>query len=160
VPIADLLVVDAAGRLVRRLESSAPSNGESGTAVWDGRDDAGNSVDNQDFSYDLRIVLTRSGSRLVLSEPLLTSLGPAALCLVTDTARPLLTGAKTLSYAANMLAARLARERGFDEALLVTPVGRILEVQTSAFFWVSDDGAVCTPPLSATGVEFSSVVPS
>jgi len=104
--------------------------------------------DQQGVSYDLRIVLTRSGARLVLSEPLLTSLGPAALCLVTDTARPLLTGAKTLSYAANMLAARLARERGFDEALLVTPVGRILEVQTSAFFWVSDDGAVCTPPLS------------
>ena len=99
-------------------------------------------------SYDLRIVLTRGGSRLVLSEPLVASLGPAALALVTDAARPLLIGAKTLSYAANMLAARLARQRGFDEALLVTPNGHILEVQTSAFFWVNDDGAVCTPPLS------------
>jgi branched-chain amino acid aminotransferase len=100
------------------------------------------------LSYDLRIVLTRGGSRLVLSEPLVTSLGPAALGLVTDAARPLLIGAKTLSYAANMLAQRLAQERGFDEALLVTPTGHILEVQTSAFFWVADDGAVCTPPLS------------
>lgn len=99
-------------------------------------------------SYDLRILVTRSGSRLVLSEPLLASLGPAALGLVTDAARPLLIGAKTLSYAANMLAARLARERGFDEALLVTPAGHILEVQTSAFFWVAHDGALCTPPLS------------
>jgi branched-chain amino acid aminotransferase len=99
-------------------------------------------------SYDLRIVLTRSGTRLVLSEPLLASLGPAALCLVTDASRPLLVGAKTLSYAANMLAVRVARERGFDEALLVTPTGHVLEVQTSAFFWVADDGALHTPPLS------------
>jgi len=104
--------------------------------------------DPRGVSYDLRIVLTRSGTRLVVSEPLITSLWPASLGLVTDDPRPLLIGAKTLSYAANMLARRLAQERGFDEALLVTPDGHILESQTSAFFWVADDGAVCTPPLS------------
>ena len=104
--------------------------------------------DQRGMSYDLRIVLTRSGTRLVVSEPLMTALWPAALGLVTDEPRPLLIGAKTLSYAANMLARRLAQERGFDEALLVTPAGHILESQTSAFFWVADDGVVCTPPLS------------
>ncbi len=49
----------------------------------------------------------------------------------------ILDGVKSLSYAANMLASRLARERGFDEALLVTPHGRVLEAPTSSIFWVS-----------------------
>ena len=59
-----------------------------------------------------------------------------------------LDGLKTLSYAGNMLATRLARERGFDEALLVTPHGRVLEAPTSSIFWVDSDGSVNTPPLS------------
>ena len=46
-----------------------------------------------------------------------------------------------------MLATRLAQERGFDEALLVTPHGRVLEAPTSTIFWVDRDGALCTPPL-------------
>ena len=46
-----------------------------------------------------------------------------------------------------MLCGRLARERGFDEALLVTPHGRVLEAPTSSLFWVDDGGALCTPPL-------------
>jgi branched-chain amino acid aminotransferase len=110
--------------------------------------DAMSAGDPRGLSYDLRVVLTRSGTRLVVSEPLMTALWPAALGLVTDEPRPLLIGAKTLSYAANMLARRLAQERGFDEALLVTPAGHVLESQTSAFFWVDEDGVVCTPPLS------------
>jgi branched-chain amino acid aminotransferase len=57
-----------------------------------------------------------------------------------------LDGIKSLSYAGNMLATRLARERGFDEALLVTPHGRVLEAPTSSFFWARD-GALLTPPL-------------
>ncbi|MBV8955996.1 MAG: aminotransferase class IV family protein, partial [Solirubrobacterales bacterium] len=55
-------------------------------------------------------------------------------------------GVKSLSYAANMLASRLAREQGFDEALLVTPHGRVLEAPTSSIFWIKD-GAILTPPL-------------
>src|SRR3954454_25275817 len=57
-----------------------------------------------------------------------------------------LDGLNTLSYAANMLAKRLAQENGFDDALLVTPHGRVLEGATSAFFWVRD-GALLSPPL-------------
>jgi branched-chain amino acid aminotransferase len=57
-----------------------------------------------------------------------------------------LDGLKTLSYAANMLAGRIARERGFDEALLVTPHGRVLEGPTWSFFWVAG-GRLRTPPL-------------
>jgi branched-chain amino acid aminotransferase len=58
-----------------------------------------------------------------------------------------LDGIKSLSYGGNMLASRLARERGFDEALLVTPHGRVLEAPTSSIFWVDERGTVCTPPL-------------
>ena len=98
-------------------------------------------------SYDVRIVLTRGGNRVVLAHPLLTSLDVVALALVTDLPRPCLVGAKTISYAANMLAQRLAQGRGFDEALLVSPDGRVLEAQTGAVFWVAEEGAVYTPPL-------------
>jgi branched-chain amino acid aminotransferase len=58
----------------------------------------------------------------------------------------LLDGVKSLSYAANMLATRLAQEQGADEALLVTPHGRVLEAPTSSIFRVAD-GIVRTPPL-------------
>jgi branched-chain amino acid aminotransferase len=46
-----------------------------------------------------------------------------------------------------MLCTRIAHERGFDEALLITPHGRVLEAPTSSFFWVDADGTLCTPPL-------------
>jgi branched-subunit amino acid aminotransferase/4-amino-4-deoxychorismate lyase len=46
-----------------------------------------------------------------------------------------------------MLATRLAQERGFDEALLVTPHGRVLEAPTSSIFWAGRDGVLCIPPL-------------
>jgi branched-chain amino acid aminotransferase len=65
---------------------------------------------------------------------------------VTYAPNRVLDGLKTLSYAGNMLAGRLAREQGFDEALLVTPHGRVLEGPTWSFFWVTGE-RVLTPPL-------------
>jgi len=65
---------------------------------------------------------------------------------VTYAPTRVLNGLKTLSYAGNMLAGRLAKEAGFDEALLVTPHGRVLEGPTWSFFWVRD-GELLTPPL-------------
>jgi branched-chain amino acid aminotransferase len=95
----------------------------------------------------LRIVLTRGGRRLLLTEPLVD--GPEVVRLGSVAYSPtlVLDGVKSLSYAANMLASRIARERGYDEALLVTPDGRVLEAPTSSFFWVKGD-EVLTPPLS------------
>jgi branched-chain amino acid aminotransferase len=69
------------------------------------------------------------------------------LGVVTYAPTRVLDGIKSLSYGANMLATRLAQERGFDEALLVTPHGRVLEAPTSTLFWVDRDGRLCTPPL-------------
>jgi branched-chain amino acid aminotransferase len=94
----------------------------------------------------LRLVATRGGHRLALLETLPQHSPGVRLGSVTYAPTRVLDGVKSLSYAGNMLASRLARERGFDEALLVTPHGRVLEAPTSSFFWVRD-GRPFTPPL-------------
>jgi branched-chain amino acid aminotransferase len=94
----------------------------------------------------LRVVVTRGGSRLLLTEPLPVNPATVRLASVTYAPTRVLDGVKSLSYGPNMLAGRLARERGFDEALLVTPHGRVLEAPTSSIFWVKD-GELLTPPL-------------
>jgi branched-chain amino acid aminotransferase len=100
------------------------------------------------FDGCLRLVLTRGGRRLLITEPLPAGRGSTTtLGFVEFAPSRILDGIKSLSYAGNMLATRLARERGFDEALLVTPHGRVLEAPTSSFFWVAPNGELCTPPL-------------
>ncbi|MFL5894574.1 MAG: aminotransferase class IV [Thermoleophilaceae bacterium] len=101
----------------------------------------------QAFDGCLRIVLTRGGRRLLLTEPMPAMPDRVRLSFVTYAPTRLLDGVKSLSYAPNMLASRIARERGYDEALLVTPHGRVLEAPTSSIFWVDDQGTLCTPPL-------------
>ena len=90
---------------------------------------------------------TRGGQRIALIEPMPEI--PATLALEPITYAPtrMLDGIKSLSYGANMLASRLARERGADDALLVTPHGRVLECPTASFFLVRD-GEFWTAPLS------------
>lgn len=95
----------------------------------------------------LRVVVTRGGRRIALVEPLPELPATLRLGYVTYAPSRVLDGVKSLSYAANMHATRLAQERGFDEALLVTPHGRVLEGPTSSFFWVTD-GVLRTPPLT------------
>ena len=94
----------------------------------------------------LRIVLTRGGRQLLLTELLPPAPERIKLASITYAPTRILDGVKSLSYAANMLASRLAQERGYDDALLVTPHGRVLELPTSSFFLVKD-GTVLTPPL-------------
>lgn len=100
----------------------------------------------------LRVVVTRGGIRLLMTEPLPDRGTAVRLGVVTYQPSVVLDGVKSLSYAANMLAGRLAVERGFDEALLVTPEGMVLEAPTSTLFWV-EDGLVYTPPLAARILE-------
>jgi branched-chain amino acid aminotransferase len=94
----------------------------------------------------LRLVLTRGGRRIGIIEPLPEHKPTARVGTITYAPNRVLDGLKTLSYAGNMLAGRLAREAGFDEALLVTPHGRVLEGPTWSFFWVRGE-RVLTPPL-------------
>jgi len=94
----------------------------------------------------LRIALTRGGRRLLLTEPLPPTPARIRLASVTYAPTLVLDGGKSLSYAANLAAGRLAGERGFDGALLVTPRGSALAASTGDLFWV-DGEEVLTPPL-------------
>jgi branched-subunit amino acid aminotransferase/4-amino-4-deoxychorismate lyase len=96
----------------------------------------------------LRLVVTRGGHRLGIVEALLPLPETLALGTVEYAPTRVLDGVKSLSYAANVLARRLAQERGADEALLVTPHGRVLEGPTTAFVCSFDGETLVTPPLS------------
>ena len=96
----------------------------------------------------MRLVVTRGGHRLGILEPLKQLPDTIALATVEYAPTRILDGVKSLSYGANMLATRLAQEQGADEALLVTPHGRVLEGPTCTFFYSLDGETLCTPPLS------------
>jgi branched-chain amino acid aminotransferase len=94
----------------------------------------------------LRFVLTRGGRRIAITETVPPQPSNQSVATVTYTPTRVLDTLKTLSYGANMLAGRLAREEGADEALFVSPHGRVLEGPTWTFFYAFE-GRLCTPPL-------------
>lgn len=95
----------------------------------------------------IRLVITRGGHRIAVLAPLADRAPSITLGTVEYAPTRVLDAVKSLSYAANMLATRLARDTGADEALLVTPDDRVLEAPTSAFFYVLD-GSLHTAPLT------------
>jgi branched-chain amino acid aminotransferase len=97
----------------------------------------------------LRLVVTRGGRRIAVTEPLPAHEEALALAAVTCSPTVVLNGVKSLSYAANMQATRLARSQGAAEAILVTPDGTVLEAPTSTLFWVSPQGSLRTTALDA-----------
>lgn len=101
----------------------------------------------------IRIVCTRGGRRILALEPLPVHSATISLATITYTPTVILNGVKSLSYAANMHATRLARDAGAAEALLVRPDGVVLEAPTSTLFWVSPDGPLRTTDTSAGVLE-------
>jgi branched-chain amino acid aminotransferase len=95
----------------------------------------------------LRVLWTRGGRRIAIIEPMKQLPETISLATVTYSPTRVLDGVKSLSYAANMLASRLARENGADEALFVTPHGRVLEAPTCSLFYSLDGETLVTPPL-------------
>src|SRR3954451_19542309 len=114
----------------------------------------------------LRVLVTRGGHRIGFIEPMPVLPETLALRTVVYSPTRVLDGVKSLSYGANMLGTRLAEEQGADEALFVTPHGRVLEAQaaaealsatpsgrapgppTSSFFCSPGGRTLVTPPLS------------
>ena len=98
----------------------------------------------------VRVVLTRGSTVpgyqrpprcIVISHPLPAPKAELSLLPVPAPWHPAgrpweLSGVKTISYAPNQAATRLAREAGFDDALLLSDSGTILEGPTFSFAWV------------------------
>jgi branched-chain amino acid aminotransferase len=99
----------------------------------------------------LRLVITRAGRRLAFTENLPPRGDTVSLATVRYSPSIILTGVKSLSYAANMQATRLAQGKGADEAVLVRPDDVVLEAPTSSLFWTGSDGALRTPAIE-TGI--------
>jgi branched-chain amino acid aminotransferase len=101
----------------------------------------------------LRLIVTRAGRRIAAVEPIPPHPETVSVATVTYSPSVILNGVKSLSYAANMQATRLANAKGADEAVLVKPDGTVLEPPTSAIFWVSPQGALRTPALDVGVLE-------
>ena len=84
-------------------------------------------ADHGEDEAQLRLIVTRGGRRIALTEPLPAHAETVALAVVTYNPTVILNGVKSLSYAANMQATRLAQEQGADEAVLVTSGDMVLE---------------------------------
>lgn len=95
----------------------------------------------------LRLIVTRGGHRIAATEPIPDHPETLSLATVTYSPSVILNGVKSLSYAANMQATRLAKAEGADEAVLIRPEGTVLEPPTSSVFWVSAEGELRTPAL-------------
>jgi branched-chain amino acid aminotransferase len=106
---------------------------------------------NDEKDQSLRLVVTRGGRRIAMIEESPEFAHDLTLQTVTYQPTVVLTALKTLSYAANMTATRIAQSRGAKEALLVAPGGKVLEAPTSTIFWATSDGVLRTPRLE-TGI--------
>lgn len=102
-----------------------------------------------DGDGQLRLIVTRGGRRLAMTEPLPPHAETVRVATVTYCPSVILNGVKSLSYAANMQSTRLAKAQGADEAVLVQPDGIVLEPPTSSIFWVSPQGTLRTSDLNA-----------
>jgi branched-chain amino acid aminotransferase len=100
-----------------------------------------------DADGQLRLIVTRGGRRLAMTEPIPAHAEKVNVATVTYCPSVILNGVKSLSYAANMQSTRLAKAQGADEAVLVKPDGIVLEPPTSSIFWVSPQGTLRTPAL-------------
>lgn len=108
----------------------------------------------------VRIVVTRgpavpgeagAGRCIVMSHPLPPPLPTVRLLPVAAPWHPAgreweLAGVKSVSYAANLAASRRARASGFDDALLVSDDGTVLEGPTFSVGWVKE-ARVFTPAI-------------
>jgi branched-chain amino acid aminotransferase len=104
-------------------------------------------AEHGDADAQLRLIATRGGRRILLIETLAPRAESVTLATVEYQPTVILDRVKSLSYAANMHATRIAQGRGADEAVLVTPDGTVLEPPTSSLFWAGADGVLKTPSL-------------
>lgn len=99
-----------------------------------------------DPNCGVRLILTRGGHVIWREEPFAVYAAGQSLFPVANRVTPLLIGVKTLSYASNMRAIRMAKAAGADDALCYRADDRvILEGPTTAFAWLEGDTMVFPP---------------
>lgn len=101
-----------------------------------------------DPAGSLRALVTRGGRRILIVEADVEWADSARVALIAAEPATLLTGVKSISYAANMHATRRAGEQGADEAVLISSDDRVLEAPTAAIFWADPEGRLHTPSLA------------
>lgn len=95
----------------------------------------------------VRLILTRGGHVIWREEPFAEFADGEDLFPVANRVTPLLVGVKTLSYASNMRAMRIAKAEGAHDALCYRADDRvILEGPTTSFAWLEGD-TMMFPPL-------------
>ncbi len=97
-------------------------------------------------------LVSAAGRTVVLWEPIPEARSPLRLMPIEApwhpaTDRSPFYAVKWLSYAANMASTDIARREGYDEALLLSPDGLVLEGPTFSVAWVAG-GRLETPALS------------
>lgn len=104
-----------------------------------------------ELEHDLARVRVTAGSSVTVQAEVYAA-RPQSLKLHTVNCRrnetSPMAGIKSTSYAENLLALNLARERGADEALLLNTKGQVCEGTTSNIFLIRDN-VVMTPPLDS-----------
>ena len=96
----------------------------------------------------VRIIVTRGGQRILREEPLPGIPAPWTLAPVAHRITPLLAASKTVSYAANMQANRVAADAGADQALWIRSDDEaVLEGPTFSVGWIVGE-ELRFPPLS------------
>ena len=95
----------------------------------------------------LRLIVTRGGRRIAATEAIPPHAESVSVATIPYSTTGILDRVKSLSYAANMHATRLAKTAGADEAVLLTAEGTVLEPPTSTVFWATADGTLRTPSL-------------
>lgn len=99
----------------------------------------------------VRVILTRSGHRILREEPFPQRPPSWELCPVEHRISPLLIASKTLSYAANMQAARVATAAGADAPLMIRADDRaVLEGHIFSVCWL--EGRRIVFPSLETGI--------
>ena len=112
--------------LIRLVMTRGPEHGDAGASAW-----------AMIAPVSAAAVRERQGVRVVVLDRGMEAEGIVDLPW-------LLPGAKSLSYGINMAAKRWAVANGADDALFITPSGRLLEGPTSTLV-VDLDGALRTP---------------
>jgi len=145
VPFALNLHIERLMRSAERMKFSAPNRDTIEKAV----DEVINANDYSPFGR-LRITLLSDSQLIITHIPFMEDKSFIALGRheFTISSKLAIGGMKTLSYAENSLALRIARDRGFADVVLVNERGEVMESALANLIWLSD-GQWWTPSLTS-----------